>query len=142
MKTFNAKQEEVTRDWYVLDLKGQTVGRVAAQIASILRGKNKPTFSPNIDSGDYVICINAKEVVFTGKKLSQKFYHRHSGFSGGLKSVSAGKLLALKPEAIMETAVQGMLPKTKLGRAMISKLKVYPGADHPHAAQQPKVLEL
>lgn len=142
MKTFNAKQEDVSRDWYVVDLQGQTVGRAAAQIAAILRGKNKPTFSPNVDVGDYVVCINAKDVVFTGNKLSQKYYHKHSGFAGGLKSISAEKLLALKPEAIIETAVQGMLPKTKLGRAMISKLKVYPGADHPHAAQKPKALEL
>ncbi|MBA2660952.1 MAG: 50S ribosomal protein L13 [Bradymonadaceae bacterium] len=142
MKTFSAKKEEVSREWFVVDLKGQTVGRAAAQIATILRGKHKPIYTPHVDTGDFVICINAKDVVFTGDKLNKKTYHRHSGFPGGLKSITAGKLLALKPEAIMETAIQGMLPKTKLGRAMITKLKVYAGPEHPHEAQQPKLLEL
>lgn len=142
MKTFSAKESEIQRAWFVVDLEGETVGRAAAKIASILRGKHKPIYTPHVDCGDYVVCVNADKVEFTGNKLEQKAYRRHSGYPGGLKSIAAGDLLERAPEQVITYAVQGMLPKTKLGRQMISKLKVYAGAEHPHQAQQPQQLEL
>ena len=142
MKTFSAKKEDVTREWWVIDLEGQTVGRAAAQIATLLRGKHKPIYTPHVDTGDFVICINADKVVFTGNKLADKSYHRHSGYPGGLKSITAGELLERRPENVITYAVQGMLPKNKLGTAMLKKLKVYAGSEHPHQAQQPKPYEV
>lgn len=142
MKTYSAKQEDIQREWFVVDLEGATVGRAAAKIASILRGKHKPQYTPHVDCGDYVICVNADKAVFTGNKLTQKEYHRHSGYPGGLDSIDAITLLEKAPERVITFAVQGMLPKTKLGRKLVEKLKVYAGDEHPHAAQQPSVLEL
>ena len=138
MKTFSAKEKDVERVWHVIDLEGQTVGRAASVIASLLRGKHKPIFTPHVDCGDFVVCVNADKVVFTGNKLGDKMYRRHSGYPGGLAEISAQELLAKKPERVLEYAVQGMLPKNSLGRKMIQKLKVYAGGDHPHDAQQPK----
>lgn len=142
MKTYMAKANEVERKWYVVDAEGQTLGRMASQIASVLRGKNKPTFTPNVDTGDYVIVINAEKVVLTGKKLDQKFYRTHSLYPGGLKETPYRKLLDVKPEVAIEEAVRRMLPKGPLGRKMINKLKVYRGPEHDNAAQKPEVLEL
>ena len=142
MKTFSAKAQEVERQWFIIDLEGQTVGRAATQIANLLRGKHKPTFTPHVDTGDFVICINADKVVFTGNKLKQKMYHHHTGYPGGLKSINAEKLLEKRPEDIINAAVKGMVPKTKLGRVILKKLKVYSGTEHPHEAQQPKPYEL
>ena len=142
MKTYSAKKEDVQKEWFVVDLEGATVGRAAAKIASILRGKHKPTYTPHVDCGDYVVCINAEKVVFTGNKLAQKEYHRHSGYPGGLKSIDAATLLEKAPEQVITFAVQGMLPKNSLGRQMARKLKVYAGGEHPHEAQQPQALEL
>ncbi len=142
MKTFSAKAEEVERAWYVVDLEGQTVGRAATQIATILRGKHKPTYTPHVDTGDFVIVLNADKVVFKGNKLQDKLYHRFTGFIGGIRTTTAQDMLNRKPERVIELAVKGMLPKTKLGRAMFKKLKIYTGAEHPHAAQQPKTLDL
>ncbi|RAL20576.1 50S ribosomal protein L13 [Lujinxingia litoralis] len=142
MKTFSAKESDINRQWFVVDLEGETVGRAAAKIATILRGKHKATYTPHVDCGDFVICINADKVAFTGKKLTDKVYNRHSGYPGGLKSITAGDLLEKRAQSVITYAVQGMLPKTKLGRQMITKLKVYAGAEHPHQAQQPQALEL
>ncbi len=142
MKTFSAKESEVKRAWYVVDLEGQTVGRAATQIATLLRGKHKPTYTPHVDTGDYVVCVNADKVEFTGRKLEQKEYNRHSGYPGGLKSIGAAELLDKAPEQVITYAVQGMLPKNKLGRKMLKKLKVYAGDEHPHQAQQPETFEL
>lgn len=142
MKTYSAKPQQVEHKWHIVDLEGQTVGRAATQIATLIRGKHKPTFTPHVDGGDFVICINADKVVFTGNKMQQKEYHHHSGFPGGLKSITAEKLLQKRPEDIITFAVRGMLPKTKLGRAMIKKLKVYTGTEHQHEAQQPTPYEL
>lgn len=142
MKTFSAKKEDVTRDWWVIDLEGQTVGRAATQIATLLRGKHKAIYTPHVDAGDFVVVINAGKVVFTGNKLADKLYRRHSGYPGGLKEITAGKLLARRPEDVIYYAVQGMLPKNKLGRDLLTKFKVYAGAEHPHAAQQPKTFTL
>ncbi len=138
MRTFMAKTAELKRKWYVIDAADKPLGRVATEVARLLRGKHKPEFTPHIDTGDFVIVINAEKVVLTGKKSEQKFYHRHTGFTGGLKSVSYGELLKKKPRDVMELAVKGMLPHTKLGDASFKKLKVYAGAQHPHAAQQPE----
>lgn len=140
MKTQIAKLHEVRRDWYVVDVENQVLGRVATQIADILRGKNKPTFTPSVDTGDFVIILNAEKIALTGKKFSDKVYYSHSGFPGGIKSITAGKLLDKKPEEIIKKAVKGMLPKNKLARHMLTKLKIYSGGTHPHEAQQPKVL--
>lgn len=140
MKTEVAKPLEITRNWYVVDLDGQVLGRAAAQIASVLRGKHKPIYTPSVDAGDFVIVLNADKVRLTGNKLADKMYYRHTGFPGGIRSISAGKLLESKPEDVIRKAVKGMLPKNKLGRQMFRKLKVYAGAEHPHAAQQPKTL--
>ena len=139
--TFMAKAAEVDRKWFIVDAEGKTLGRLAAEVAKVLRGKNKPIFTPHVDTGDFVIIINAEKVVLTGKKLVQKTYFRHSGYVGGTTFTTAGKMLADKPERVLELAVKGMLPKTKLGRAQIKKLRIYPGGEHPHEAQQPKVLE-
>lgn len=140
--TFMANAQNIERKWFVVDAAGQTVGRLAAEVAKVLRGKHKPTFTPHVDTGDHVIIINADQVVFTGKKLIQKTYFRHSGYVGGTTFVQAGKMLQDKPERVLELAIKGMLPKNKLGRQMYKKLNVYRGAEHPHAAQQPEVLEL
>ncbi|MBH23453.1 MAG: 50S ribosomal protein L13 [Myxococcales bacterium] len=142
MKTFSAKHNEVERAWHVIDLEGKTVGRAATKIASVLRGKHKPIYTPHVDTGDFVILINADKVVFTGNKLSQKTYYRHSGYPGGIREITAEKQLQRKPEAVITAAVRGMLPKGPLGRQMIKKLKVYAGSEHPHTAQQPKPLEV
>ncbi|MBQ2948670.1 MAG: 50S ribosomal protein L13 [Clostridia bacterium] len=142
MKTFMANAQTVERKWYVVDADGMTLGRLASQVAAILRGKNKPTFTPHVDCGDHVIVINAAKVVLSGKKLDQKVYYHHSGFAGGLKETKYRKLLAEKPEFAVKHAVVGMLPKGPLGRQMARKLRVYAGAEHEHAAQMPEVLEL
>ena len=136
------KAADITRKWYVVDAEGLALGRVASQVANILRGKNKPIYTPNVDTGDYVIVINASKIVLTGKKLDQKIYYKHSGYVGGLKETKYRKLLAEKPEVAMRHAVVGMLPKGPLGRQMAKKLKIYAGAEHEHAAQQPEKLEL
>ena len=142
MKTFMPKAADITRKWYVVDAEGLALGRVASQVANILRGKNKPVYTPNGDTGDFVIVINADKVILTGKKLDQKIYYKHSGFVGGLKETKYRKLLAEKPEEAMRHAIVGMLPKGPLGRQMAKKLKIYAGAEHEHAAQQPEKLEL
>ncbi|SHK48298.1 LSU ribosomal protein L13P [Hathewaya proteolytica DSM 3090] len=142
MKSYIAKNETVQRDWYVVDLEGQTLGRAASQIASILRGKNKPTYTPNVDCGDYVIVINAEKIVLTGKKLDQKMLRHHTLFPGGLKEISYRDAIAKKPEFVFQEAVRRMLPKGILGRQMIKKLKVYSGSEHNNAAQNPQKLEL
>ena len=142
MDTFMAKTAEIDRKWYIVDAAGKAVGRVAAEVAKVLRGKHKPTFTPHMDTGDHVIVINASQLVFTGTKATQKTYFRHSGYQSGAKYTVAGKLLASRPERVMEMAVKGMLPKNRLGADMYRKLKVYAGAEHPHAAQQPEILEI
>lgn len=142
MKTYMAKKEEVERKWYVVDASDKVLGRLASQIASILRGKNKPTFTPHVDTGDFVIVVNAEKIVLTGNKLDQKFYRHHSLYPGGLKEVSYRKLIETKPELIIEEAVKNMLPKGPLGRQMMKKLKVYRGPQHENEAQKPEVLEL
>ncbi|MBR1409272.1 MAG: 50S ribosomal protein L13 [Clostridia bacterium] len=142
MKTFMANAQNVERKWYVVDAAGMTLGRLASQVAAILRGKNKPTFTPHCDTGDYVIIVNASKVELTGKKLDQKNYYHHSGYPGGLKSTSYRKLMAEKPEFAVKHAIVGMLPKGPLGRQMARKLHVYAGPEHEQAAQQPEVLEL
>ncbi len=142
MKTYSAKAQDVERKWYVVDAQGKTLGRLATQIATILRGKHKPIYTPHVDCGDFVIVINAEKVVVTGQKLDQKKYYRHSGYPGGLREVTLRDQLKKFPERVIETAVKGMLPKNKLGRKMYKKLKVYAGPNHPHAAQQPEPLEL
>ena len=142
MRTFSAKAHEVSRDWYVVDAAGKTLGRLATEIARRLRGKHKPEFTPHVDTGDYIIVVNADKVRVTGRKASEKMYHHHTGYIGNLKSISFEKLQARAPGRVIEIAVKGMLPKNALGRAMFRKLKVYPGAEHRHAAQQPKALEI
>lgn len=142
MKTFSAKPETVKRDWYVVDASGKTLGRLASEIASRLRGKHKPEYTPHVDTGDYIIVVNASNIVVTGNKGEQKIYWRHSGYTGGIKGITFNKLLATKPEQVIEKAVKGMLPKGPLGYAMFSKLKVYGGAEHPHTAQQPLALNI
>ena len=142
MKSYIAKAQEVEKKWLVVDAAGKPLGRVASQVASILRGKHKPTFTPNVDCGDFVIVINAEKVVLTGKKLDQKMLRKHSGYVGGLKEIPYREVLAKKPEFAFEEAVRRMLPTGVLGRKMLKKLKVYQGAEHEHAAQQPEVLEL
>lgn len=142
MKTFSAKPADIRRRWYVVDADGKVLGRLASEVAKILRGKHKPIYTPHVDTGDHVIVLNAGKVRLTGNKRQEKFYAWHSGYPGGFKSIIAAKLLAQKPERVIEMAVKGMLPKNKLGRAMAKKLKVYARANHPHQAQQPQVLEL
>lgn len=142
MKTYSAKAVDVEQAWWVVDVEGKTLGRVATQIATILRGKHKPIYTPNVDTGDYVVVINAGKVHATGKKLEQKIYYRHSGYPGGLKERTLREQLDRFPDRPITAAVKGMLPKSKLGRAMLKKLKVYSGSEHPHAAQKPQILEL
>jgi len=142
MKTFNAKPAGVRRDWYVVDADGKNLGRLASEIARRLRGKHKPEYTPNVDTGDYIVVINAGGVKVTGRKSTDKMYYRHTGWPGGIRSLSFDKLQQRKPEYIIEQAVKGMLPKGPLGRDMFRKLKVYAGSDHGHAAQQPKTLEI
>ena len=142
MKTYMAKAETVQRKWYVVDAEGMVLGRLASQVAAILRGKNKPTFTPHVDTGDHVIVLNADKVVLTGDKLNQKFYRRHSGYPGGLKETSYKDLMAKKADLAVIEAVRGMLPKNALGRQMIKKLRVYKGAEHDHAAQKPEAWKL
>ncbi len=142
MKTYVTKPAEVERAWHVVDAEGQTLGRLATSVASILRGKHKPIYSPSVDCGDYVIVINADKIAVTGKRLEQKRYYRHSLYIGGLKEISLRDQLQKHPERVIESAVRGMLPKNALGRKMFKKLKVYAGAEHPHAAQLPQPMEL
>ncbi|MCI6199448.1 MAG: 50S ribosomal protein L13 [Succinivibrionaceae bacterium] len=142
MKSYIAKPADIKRDWYVVDVAGKTVGRVATEIASRLRGKNKPEYTPFVDVGDYIIVINAAKVTLTGNKAEKKVYHHHTGFPGGIVDQTFNELIQRHPEMIIESAVKGMLPKGPLGRAMFRKLKVYAGAEHNHAAQQPKVLDI
>ena len=141
-RTYVTNPEDVQRDWYVVDASGQTLGRLATQIARIVRGKHKPIYSPSVDVGDYVIVINADKIHVTGQKLDQKIYYRHSGYPGGLTEVPLRRMLETHPTRVIEHAVRGMLPKNRLGRKMIKKLKVYAGSAHPHEAQQPEPLEL
>ena len=142
MKTVSAKNETVKRDWYVVDATDKTLGRLASELATRLRGKHKPVFTPHVDTGDYLVVINAEKVATTGRKLTDKQYHRFTGYIGNLKTTSLRDMLAKHPERVLEIAVKGMLPKTPLGRAMFKKLKVYKGSEHPHAAQQPKELQI
>ena len=142
MKTFNANAQNVERDWYVVDAEGQTLGRLATEIAHRLRGKHKPAYTPHFDAGDYIVVVNAEKIRVTGRKLSDKIYYHHTGYIGNLKSISLGKLLEEHPERVIEKAVKGMLPKNSLGRTMFKKMKVFVGPEHSHAAQQPKVLEI
>lgn len=140
--TYMAKPNEVERKWYIIDAEGKTLGRMASEAASIIRGKHKPEFTPNVDTGDFVIVINADKVVLTGKKLQKKMYYRHSLYPGGLKVTSAQDMLKNKPERMIELAIHGMLPKNRLGDSLKTKLKVYAGSKHPHQAQNPEVWEL
>ena len=142
MKTFIAKNETVQRDWYVVDAEGKTLGRLAAELARRLRGKHKPVYTPHVDTGDYLVVVNAEKIAVTGNKLQDKMYHRFTGYVGNLKTESLAQALERHPERVLEIAVKGMLPKNTLGRAMYRKLKVYAGPNHPHAAQQPQALEL
>ena len=140
MKTEVAKLENVKRDWYVVDAQDLVLGRLASAIANVLRGKNKTIFTPSVDTGDFVIVVNAEKISLTGRKLADKIYYNHSGYTGGLKEITAGKLLEKRPADLIKRAVKGMLPKNKLSRHMLKKLKIYAGASHPHDAQQPKNL--
>ncbi len=142
MKTFSAKPESVKRDWFVVDAEGKTLGRLATEVARRLKGKHKAEYTPHVDTGDYIIIINAEKVTVTGKKAEDKIYYRHTGYPGGIKEINFNDLQARKPEMIIEKAVKGMLPRNPLGRAMFRKLKVYAGSEHGHAAQQPIALEL
>jgi large subunit ribosomal protein L13 len=142
MKTEVAKLENVKRDWYLIDAQDLVLGRLSSHVANILRGKNKAIFTPSVDTGDFVIVVNADKIALTGRKLADKIYYNHSGYTGGLKEITAGKLLEKKPSELIKRAVKGMLPKNKLSRHMLKKLKIYAGASHPHDAQQPKILAL
>ncbi len=142
MKTFSAKPETVERDWYIVDAEDKTLGRLSTEIARRLRGKHKPVYTPHVDTGDYIVVINAEKVRVTGNKAADKMYHHHTGYPGGLKSINFNKLIEKAPERVIETAVKGMLPKNPLGRAMFKKMKVYAGAEHPHTAQQPIALDI
>lgn len=137
MGTYSAKQEDISRKWHIVDANGKTLGRLATAVASVLKGKTKPIYTTHVDTGDFVIVVNADKVHLTGRKLDQKTYYSHSGYPGGLKSVTAGTLMKKNPERVVKMAVEGMLPKTRLGKQMLSKLKVYAGEKHPHMAQQP-----
>jgi len=140
MKTYSAKSETVKRDWYIVDASGKTLGRLAAELAHRLRGKHKPEFTPHVDTGDYIVVINAEKVRVTGNKAKDKIYHHYTGYPGGIKSISFEKLIQKAPEMTIHSAVKGMLPRGPLGRAIFKKLKVYAGETHPHSAQQPQVL--
>ena len=142
MKTFSAKNETVKRDWYVVNAEGRTLGRLATEVARRLKGKHKAEYTPHVDTGDYIVIVNAEKVRVTGKKSTDKMYYRHTGFPGGIKEMSFEKLIDHKPEKVIELAVKGMMPRNPLGRAMLSKLKVYAGSEHPHTAQQPKELDI
>jgi large subunit ribosomal protein L13 len=142
MKTFSAKPHEVRRDWFIVDATGKVLGRVAAEIAHRLRGKHKPEFTPHVDTGDYIVVVNAEKLRVTGNKAKDKLYHRHTTYPGGIYTTSFEKLQAKHPERVLQKAVKGMLPKGPLGYAMLKKMKVYAGAEHPHTAQQPKSLEI
>lgn len=142
MKTFSAKPQNVEQNWLLVDAEGLTLGRMAAEIASRLRGKHKPEYTPHVDTGDFVVVINAEKIVVTGNKAKDKMYHSHSGFPGGIKSMPFGKLIERSPERAIKLAIKGMLPSNPLGRAMFKKLKVYAGNEHPHTAQQPQTLKL
>jgi large subunit ribosomal protein L13 len=142
MKTYTAKKGEIAREWYLVDADGQTLGRLATQIADTLRGKNKPAYTPHVDTGDFVIVVNAEKIQVTGNKLDQKRYYRHSGYPGGLRSRTLREQLDRRPTEVLRTAVKGMLPKNRLARQQITKLKIYAGPDHPHEAQAPKPLKL
>ncbi len=142
MGTYSAKKEDIVRKWFVVDAKGKTLGRLATVIASVLKGKTKPIYTKHVDTGDFVIVVNADKVHLTGRKLDQKMYYHHSGYPGGLKSINAGTLLKTKPEDVITKAVEGMLPKTQLGKQMMTKLKVYAGETHPHDAQQPAAMKI
>jgi large subunit ribosomal protein L13 len=142
VKTFSAKPQDIERKWFVVDAQGQTLGRLATRIATLLRGKHKPIYTPHMDCGDYVIVVNADKIQVTGQKLEQKMYYRHSGYPGGLRQVSLRRQLQVHPDRVIEAAVRGMLPKNRLGRKMFRKLKIYAGPTHPHEAQQPTALEL
>ncbi|BAO43098.1 50S ribosomal protein L13 [Thiolapillus brandeum] len=142
MTTVSAKPAEVRRDWYVVDAEGKTLGRMASEIARHLKGKHKPIYTPHVDTGDYVVVINAEKLHVTGNKMQDKMYYHHTGYVGNLKSINLAKLLEKAPERVLETAVKGMLPRNPLGRAMFRKLKVYAGSEHPHTAQQPKPLDI
>lgn len=142
MKTYSAKPETVERDWYIVDAENKTLGRLSTEIARRLRGKHKPEFTPHVDTGDYIVVINAEKIHVTGNKRTDKMYYHHTGYIGNLKSISFDKLIEKAPERVIESAVKGMLPKNPLGRAMFKKMKVYAGSEHPHTAQQPKTLEI
>ena len=142
MKTYSAKAADVRHDWYVVDASGKTLGRLASAIAHRLRGKHKPEFTPHVDTGDYIVVVNAEKVQVTGRKADEKMYHHYTGYPGGLRTISFNKLIDKAPERAIQTAVKGMLPRNPLGRAMFKKLKVYAGTDHPHAAQQPQELSI
>jgi large subunit ribosomal protein L13 len=142
MKTVSARKETVTRQWYVVDAAGKTLGRLCTEIANRLRGKHKPEFTPHVDTGDYIVVVNAEKILVTGNKTTDKLYQHHTGYPGGIKTISFNKMVVKSPEMIIEKAVKGMMPKNKLSRAMLSKLKVYAGKDHPHSAQQPSLLEI
>jgi large subunit ribosomal protein L13 len=141
-KTFSAKPGEITRDWYVVDAEGQTLGRLATQIADVLRGKRKPQYTPHVDTGDFVVVVNAEKIAVTGSKLDDKMYYRHSGYPGGLKSRPLREQLERRPTEVLRKAVKGMLPRNRLARQQIGKLKIYAGPEHPHQAQAPKTFEL
>ena len=142
MKTYNATAQNVEREWFIIDAEGQTLGRLSTEVAHRLRGKHKPVYTPHVDTGDYIVIVNAEKIHVTGRKLQDKMYYHHTGYIGNLKSTSLGKLLQEHPTRAIEKAVKGMLPKNSLGRAMFKKLKVFAGPEHPHAAQQPKELKL
>ncbi len=142
MKTFSAKAGEINHDWFVVDAADKTLGRLASEIAHRLRGKHKPEYTPHTDTGDYIVVINAEKIRVTGNKTKDKMYHHHTGYPGGIKSISFEKLIVKAPERVIQGAVKGMLPRNPLGRAMFKKLKVYAGTEHPHAAQQPQVLNV
>jgi large subunit ribosomal protein L13 len=142
MKTYVATPENRQRDWYVVDAEGKNLGRLATRIADTLRGKRKPEYTPHCDTGDFVVVVNAEKIAVTGRKLEQKTYYRHSGYPGGIRSRTLGEMLERRPEEVIRKAVKGMLPRNRLGRAQLTKLKVYAGPDHPHQAQQPKPLEI
>ena len=142
MGTYSAKQDDIKRSWHVVDANGKTLGRLATVVASVLKGKTKPIYTTHVDTGDFVIVVNAGKIHLTGKKLDNKMYYSHSGYPGGLKTISAGKLMKTNPEEVIKMAVEGMLPKTRLGKQMLTKLKVYAGDQHPHAAQQPAEMKI
>ncbi len=142
MKTYSAKAESVERDWYIVDAEGKTLGRLAVEVATRLRGKHKPEFTPHVDTGDYIVVVNAEKVAVTGNKAKDKIYYSHTGYPGGIKDISFEKLIDKAPERVIQSAVKGMLPRGPLGREMFRKLKVYAGVSHPHAAQQPQTLEI